>query len=155
MAWLVIVVRCSYVSAPIELMADGPGCDDEDRTKDHENADADKSFHVRFPLYCEIEHLPCVCQNATCQTGGALLSSHRLSIRVSPDLERRIRQRARIAGRRPSAVVRDVLEQHFTDQDASLSCYDLAREAGVIGCAANAPPDLSTNPQYFDGFGGR
>jgi predicted DNA-binding protein len=79
--------------------------------------------------------------------------SHRLSIRVSPDLEHRIRQRARLAGQRPSAVVRDVLEQHFTKQDTALSCYDLAREAGVIGCAADTPPDLSTNPKYFEGFG--
>jgi hypothetical protein len=83
------------------------------------------------------------------------MSSHRLSIRVSPDLERRIRQRARSAGRRPSAVVREVLEQYFIARDSTPSCYDLAREAGVIGCATNAPSDLSTNPRYFEGFGGR
>jgi predicted DNA-binding protein len=83
------------------------------------------------------------------------MSSHRLSIRISPDLEHRIRQRARSAGRRPSAVVRDVLEQHFADHEPAPSCYELARRAGVIGCAADAPSDLSTNPQYFEGFGGR
>jgi len=83
------------------------------------------------------------------------MPSHRLSIRITSELERRIHQRARIAGRRPSAVVRDVLEQHFAEQGAAPSCYDLAREAGVIGCAADAPPDLSTNPKYFEGFGGR
>jgi len=83
------------------------------------------------------------------------VSSHRLSIRISPDLERRIHHRARVAGRRPSAVVREVLERHFGEQGSAPSCYDLAREAGVIGCAADAPPDLSTNPQYFEGFGGR
>ena len=83
------------------------------------------------------------------------MSSHRLSIRISPELERRIRSRARVVGRRPSAVVREVLEHHFTEQSSAPSCYDLARKAGVIGCAAAAPPDLSTNPQYFEGFGGR
>ncbi len=81
------------------------------------------------------------------------MPSHRLSIRISPELERRIRQRARKARRRPSTVVRDVLEQHFTDHEPSPSCYDLAHEAGVIGCVADAPSDLSTNPKYFEGFG--
>jgi hypothetical protein len=47
------------------------------------------------------------------------------------------------------------LEQHFAEPSAAPSCYDLAREAGVIGCAVDAPPDLSTNPAYFAGFGGR
>jgi len=37
------------------------------------------------------------------------MPSHRLSIRITPELERRIRQRARVAGRRPSAVVREAL----------------------------------------------
>lgn len=83
------------------------------------------------------------------------MASHRLSIRITPELERRIHQRARVAGRRPSVVVREVLEQHFAEQDSAPSCYDLAREAGVIGCAAAAPPDLSTNLKYFEGFGGR
>jgi predicted DNA-binding protein len=83
------------------------------------------------------------------------MPSHRLSIRITPELARRIHLRARVAGRRPSAVVREVLEQHFAEQASAPSCYDLAREAGVIGCAADAPPDLSTNPKYFEGFGGR
>ena len=83
------------------------------------------------------------------------MPSLRLSIRIGPELERRIRHRARVAGRRPSAVVREVLEQHFAEQGSAPSCYDLAREAGVIGCATDAPPDLSTNPHYFEGFGGR
>ena len=83
------------------------------------------------------------------------MSSPRLSIRITPELERRIHQRARVAGRRPSVIVRDVLEHHFADQDSALSCYDLAREAGIIGCATDAPADLSTNPKYFEGFGGR
>ncbi|MSQ48632.1 MAG: hypothetical protein EXR78_09680 [Deltaproteobacteria bacterium] len=83
------------------------------------------------------------------------MPSPRLSIRITPELERRIHQRARVAGRRPSVLVREVLEQQFVAQDSTPSCYDLAREAGVIGCATAAPADLSTNPQYFEGFGGR
>ena len=83
------------------------------------------------------------------------MSSSRLSLRVSPELERRIRDHARIARRQPAVVVREVLEQHFAEKGPEPSCYDLARAAGVIGCVTDAPPDLSTNPCRFEGFGGR
>lgn len=83
------------------------------------------------------------------------MSSHRLSIRISPALERTIQEHARASGRRSSEVVREVLEKHFTDQRPSLSCYELAHKAKVIGCVKDAPSDLSTNPQHFKGFGGR
>jgi hypothetical protein len=33
------------------------------------------------------------------------------------------------------------------------TCLDVARKLGVIGIADDLPPDLSTNPRYFDGFG--
>jgi hypothetical protein len=81
--------------------------------------------------------------------------SPRLSLRITPELERRIHQRARVSGRRPSAVVREALEHHFIEQGSAPSCYDLVLKAGVIGCAADAPLDLSTNRKYFEGFGGR
>lgn len=39
--------------------------------------------------------------------------------------------------------------------DAAVSCYDLARDLGVIGVVDDSPTDLSTNPAYLDGFGTR
>jgi virulence-associated protein VagC len=33
------------------------------------------------------------------------------------------------------------------------SCYNLAMELGIIGIAKDLPSDLSTNPDYFEGFG--
>ncbi|MEB3311427.1 MAG: hypothetical protein VKJ02_14465 [Snowella sp.] len=39
------------------------------------------------------------------------------------------------------------------NSDQPQNCYDLALELGVIGVAENLPPDLSTNPAYFEGFG--
>jgi predicted DNA-binding antitoxin AbrB/MazE fold protein len=33
------------------------------------------------------------------------------------------------------------------------SCYDLAQELGIIGIAEDLPSDLSTNKNYFEGFG--
>jgi predicted DNA-binding antitoxin AbrB/MazE fold protein len=37
--------------------------------------------------------------------------------------------------------------------EAVTNCYDLAQKAGMIGALKDAPPDLSTNPDHFQGFG--
>lgn len=37
--------------------------------------------------------------------------------------------------------------------DAVANCYELAEKAGLIGALRDAPPDLSTNPVHFQGFG--
>ena len=37
--------------------------------------------------------------------------------------------------------------------EAVASCYDLAHKAGMIGALKDAPSDLSTNPDHFQGFG--
>jgi hypothetical protein len=33
------------------------------------------------------------------------------------------------------------------------SLYDALNARGLIGCLKDAPPDLSTNPKYMEGFG--
>jgi len=33
------------------------------------------------------------------------------------------------------------------------SAYELAEEAGIIGCLRGAPTHLSTNPRHLRGFG--
>jgi len=38
-------------------------------------------------------------------------------------------------------------------KDVRNSAYDLMAAAGLIGCIKGAPKDLSTNKQYFAGFG--
>ena len=35
------------------------------------------------------------------------------------------------------------------------TCYDLAKQAGLIGTAEGLPPDLSTNRSHLEGFGTR
>ena len=40
-----------------------------------------------------------------------------------------------------------------TTAEAVTSCYDLAQKAGMIGALKDASPDLSTNPEHFQGFG--
>jgi hypothetical protein len=40
-----------------------------------------------------------------------------------------------------------------TKNDATRSAYELMDAAGLTGCIKGAPKDLSTNKQYFVGFG--
>ncbi|MBX3413008.1 MAG: antitoxin family protein [Pirellulales bacterium] len=37
--------------------------------------------------------------------------------------------------------------------DSEPSAYDVFLAAGLLGCVKDAPPDLSTNPKYMEGFG--
>lgn len=82
------------------------------------------------------------------------MASHRITIRIPEHLQRRLRNRSRLSGRPESELVREALESHFGQASEARSAYDLAHEARVIGIVKHAPKDLSTNPRYFDGFGG-
>lgn len=78
----------------------------------------------------------------------------RISVRVDESLKMALETAARMKGVRPSDIVRETLEAHFRDAGATESAYDLAERLGLVGCAAGMPADLSTNPAYFEGFGG-
>ena len=80
------------------------------------------------------------------------MASGRITIRISPHLRRRLEEEASMNGKRESDVVREALEKHLA-QAGRETCYDLARKLGLIGCLKKAPPDLSTNRKYFEGFG--
>ncbi len=43
--------------------------------------------------------------------------------------------------------------ENTTSENKSESCYDIAQRSGIIGIVEEASSDLSTNPQYFEGFG--
>lgn len=81
--------------------------------------------------------------------------SQRFSLRISPELDRRIRHQARMVRRRPAVVMREILERGFAEKGLEPSCYDLAREAGMIGGVTDVPSDLSRNRLHFEGFGRR
>jgi metal-responsive CopG/Arc/MetJ family transcriptional regulator len=82
-----------------------------------------------------------------------MASSHRITVRVPATLEARIRDRSRSKGQTPSDVVRIALENYLSEERNAGSAYELAKAAKLIGCVRRAPRDLSTNPQYFEGFG--
>ena len=81
------------------------------------------------------------------------MTSKRLSIRIGPKLEENLRRRAKSSGKDESTIVREALEDYLSRTRPPASAYDLAKEAGLIGCVRDAPADLSTNRKYFEGFG--
>jgi metal-responsive CopG/Arc/MetJ family transcriptional regulator len=78
--------------------------------------------------------------------------SHRITVRIPTNLGKELRRRASLRGRHESELVREALEKYLTEP-APKTAYDLAKAAGIIGCAKGLPHDLSTNPKYFEGFG--
>jgi predicted DNA-binding protein len=82
-----------------------------------------------------------------------IMSSQRITIRISESLVKRLKMHAGVRRRSESALVREALENYLGEASTSGSAYDLAKEAGLIGCVRGAPSDLSANRRHFEGFG--
>lgn len=81
------------------------------------------------------------------------MASERISIRIPASLGERLRTRSLLNGQSESQVVREALETLLAGASEEQSAYDMAEEAGLIGCLRRAPKDLSTNRRRFRGFG--
>jgi predicted DNA-binding protein len=81
------------------------------------------------------------------------MSSQRITVRVSRELGARLQERSRAKGKTPSDLIRVAIEDYLEREPGAQSVYELAREAGLIGCVKDGPKDLATNPRYFKGFG--
>jgi predicted DNA-binding protein len=81
------------------------------------------------------------------------VKDQRITVRLSPDMRRRLKVAARRGGTRESDLVRDAVERRLAAEEHSLSAFDHAKNAGLIGAVKRSPRDLSTNPKYFEGFG--
>ena len=85
------------------------------------------------------------------------MASDRITIRVPEGLGRQLRHRSRLHGLPESALVREALEAYLGQSIEARPAFELAEEAGLIGCvrrgAKSLPKDLSTNPKHFEGFG--
>jgi predicted DNA-binding protein len=82
------------------------------------------------------------------------MKDHRITVRVSPEMRRQLKAAARRDGTQESDLIRKVLERQLAADEESLTAYKHAKNAGSIGGVKGAVRDLSTNPEYFDGFGG-
>lgn len=81
------------------------------------------------------------------------MASQRITVRVSKTLGALLRNRSRAKGQTPSDLVRVALETYLGRGGDSRSAYELADEAGLIGCAGRTLKDLSTNRRHLEGFG--
>jgi len=85
------------------------------------------------------------------------MASDRISIRIPETLGQRLRHRSRMRGQPESELVREALETYLGQTTEARPAYELAEEAGLIGCIGRGPKapakDLSTNPRHFEGFG--
>ena len=92
------------------------------------------------------------------------MASDRITIRIPDTLGRRLRRRSRLEGQPESALIREALESYLGGPPGSRPAYELAEEAGLVGCIASTagsnpkklpPKDLSTNPRHLKGMGKR
>jgi metal-responsive CopG/Arc/MetJ family transcriptional regulator len=77
----------------------------------------------------------------------------RITIRITESLVKRLKKRAGMRRLSDSALVSEALEAYLGEASTSGSAYDLAREAGLIGCVRAGPSDLSVNRKHFEGLG--
>ncbi len=85
------------------------------------------------------------------------MASDRITIRLPETLGQRLRHRSRIKGQPESELVREALETYLAQPTEARPAYDLAAEAGLIGCIKSGPKppptDLSSNPRHMESFG--
>jgi hypothetical protein len=81
------------------------------------------------------------------------MASQRITVRVPKPLGELLRNRSRAKGQTPSDLVRVALETYLSRGVNSRSAYELAEDAGLIGCAGRAPKDLSSSSRHLEGFG--
>jgi hypothetical protein len=81
------------------------------------------------------------------------MPSERLTIRLPKPLQEQLDALARQTGRTESELARDALADYCERQQAAPTCYDVAKEAGFLGCVEGGADDLSVNPAHWEGFG--
>jgi metal-responsive CopG/Arc/MetJ family transcriptional regulator len=79
----------------------------------------------------------------------------RISVRVDQSLHQQLTTFAQTRHQSEAEIVRAALKCYFQAEASEESCLDLASRLGLLGSIEGLPADLSTNPAYFDGFGGQ
>jgi predicted DNA-binding protein len=82
------------------------------------------------------------------------MKDNRISVRFSPEMRQRLQAVARSGGKRESDIVSAAVERQLASEERPQTAYELAKRAGLIGMVKGKIRDLSTNPKYFEGFGG-
>ena len=82
------------------------------------------------------------------------MKDSRITVRFPAELRQRLKAAAHRSGTRESDLVRGAVERQLATEEDSLTAYERAKKAGLIGAVRGASRYLSTNPAHFDGFGG-
>ena len=80
------------------------------------------------------------------------MASHRITVRVNKRLVALLRHHSRVTGESQSEVVRVALQTYLGREVTGRSAYELAKDAGLIGCVRGAPRNLSTNRCQMEDF---
>jgi len=81
------------------------------------------------------------------------MASDRLSVRLPKPLRTGLESLVEMTGRTESEIARDAIEEYLLGHAQLPTCFELAEQAGLIGCVESGKGDLSTNPQHMKGFG--
>jgi predicted DNA-binding protein len=81
------------------------------------------------------------------------MKDYRIAVRFPATLHQRLKAAAARSGTGQSDVIRAAVERQLAAESETLTAYELARKAGLIGAVRGARRNLSTNPRHFDGFG--
>jgi hypothetical protein len=84
---------------------------------------------------------------------GTLMATDRLSFRIPEPLRSGMESLSETTGRTESDLAREAIEEYLLRHGSLPTCYELAEQAGLIGCVNTGKRDLSTNPGHMDGFG--
>ena len=74
------------------------------------------------------------------------MKDYRITVRFPPELHRRLKAAARRSGTRESELVRGAVELQLALEEDSLTAYEHAKKAGLIGAVKGTARDLSSNP---------
>ncbi len=81
------------------------------------------------------------------------MKDYRITVRLTAELRRRLKDAAHRSGTRESDIVRGAVERQFAAEEREITAFERAKNAGLIGAVRGARRDLSTNPKHFRGFG--
>ena len=81
------------------------------------------------------------------------MASDRLSVRLPEALRSNLETLVETTGRTESDLAREAIEEYLVRHAKLPTCFDVAEQAGLIGCVESGSGDLSTNPKHMKGFG--
>ncbi|MEX1228619.1 MAG: ribbon-helix-helix protein, CopG family [Planctomycetaceae bacterium] len=82
-----------------------------------------------------------------------MMATDRLSIRLPEPLRSGLDAMVEATGRTESDIAREAIKEYLRRHAKLPTCFDLAEEAGIIGCVDSRKGDLSTNLRHMEGFG--